>query len=133
MSIGFMYFLLPSILSLHLKSYCQTLQKFVILFHSKTSESSWHRNDQTPAKRSEICYACQCYQCTKSEDYQGPISTPDVISYMHETPSAMRKEFYLVKALSCEKQNIANSISIGAQSQGAILRISNIRFFLKQA
>ena len=97
MSIGFMYFLLPSILSLHLKSYCQTLQKFVILFHSKTSESSWHRNDQTPAKRSEICYACQCYQCTKSEDYQGPVSTPDVISYMHETPSAMRKEFYLVK------------------------------------
>ena len=61
MSIGFMYFLLPSILSLHLKSYCQTLQKFVILFHSKTSESSWHRNDQTPAKRSEICYACQCH------------------------------------------------------------------------
>ena len=120
MSIGFMYFLLPSILSLHLKSYCQTLQKFVILFHSKTSESSWHRNDQTPAKRSEICYACQCYQCTKSEDYQGPISTPDVISY-------------LVKTLSCEKQNIANSISTGAQSQGAILRISNIRFFLKQA
>lgn len=107
---------------------------------------------------SEICYACQCYQCTKSadydkaidailpnifqpqdavavlgKDYQGPVSTPDVISYMHETPSAMRKEFYLVKTLSCEKQNIANSISTGAQSQGAILRISNIRFFLKQA
>ncbi len=57
----------------------------------------------------------------------------NVISYMHETPSAMRKEFYLVKTLSCEKQNIANSISTGAQSQGAILRISNIRFFLKQA
>ena len=67
------------------------------------------------------------------EDYQGPVNTPDVISYMHETPSAMRKEFYLVKTLSCEKQNIANSISTGAQSQGAILRISNIRFFLKQA
>ncbi len=67
------------------------------------------------------------------EDYQGPVSTPDVISYMHETPSAARKEFYLVKTLSCEKQNIANLISTGAQSQGAILRISNIRFFLKQA
>ena len=67
------------------------------------------------------------------DDYQGPVSTPDVISYMHETPSAARKEFYLVKTLSCEKQNIANAISTGAQSQGAILRISNIRFFLKQA
>lgn len=67
------------------------------------------------------------------DDYQGPVSTPDVISYMHETPSAARKEFYLVKTLSCEKQNIANSISTGAQSQGVILRISNIRFFLKQA
>ncbi len=67
------------------------------------------------------------------EDYQGPVSTPDVISYMHETPSAARKEFYLVKTLSCEKQNIANAISTGAQSQGTILRISNIRFFLKQS
>lgn len=67
------------------------------------------------------------------DDYQGPVSTPDVISYMHETPSSARKEFYLVKTLSCEKQNIANTISSGAQSQGAILRISNIRFFLKQS
>ena len=67
------------------------------------------------------------------EDYSGSLSTPDVIRYMHEAPLASQKEYYLVKSLSTEKTNIANAVETSAASQGAILRIGNIRFLLKQS
>lgn len=67
------------------------------------------------------------------EDYSGSLSTPDAIRYMHEATQTSQKEYYLIKSLSTEKTNIAHAIETSAASQGAILRIGNIRFLLKQS
>ena len=77
-------------------------------------------------QRSDVC-------AILGEDSSGSLSTPDAIRYMHEAPLASQKEYYLVKSLSTEKTNIANAVETSAASQGAILRIGNIRFLLKQS
>lgn len=66
------------------------------------------------------------------DSYPGSASTPDVITYMHQAESTAKKEFYLVKTLSTEKQNIINAFELGASTQGARLKIGALRFLLKQ-
>ncbi len=67
------------------------------------------------------------------DSYHGSFSTPDVISYMHQATDPARKEFYLVKALSTEKQNLINTFEYGASTQGAHLKIGTLRFLLRQS
>lgn len=66
------------------------------------------------------------------ESYSGSSSTPDVINFMHQAPSAAQKEFYLVKALSTEKQTLLQRIEYAADTQGAVVRMGALRFLLKQ-
>lgn len=66
------------------------------------------------------------------EGYTGTSSTPDVITFMHQAPSAAQKEFYLVKTLSTEKQTISQRIEYAATTQGAVVRMGALRFLLKQ-
>ena len=53
--------------------------------------------------------------------------------FMHNAPTAAKKEFYIVKTLSVEKETIARNFENSAASQGAVLRIGSLRFFLKQS
>lgn len=66
------------------------------------------------------------------EDYAGSGDLQEVMQFMHNAP-AVRKEFYIVKTLSVEKESIAETLEMGAASQGAVLRIKSLRFFLKKS
>ena len=66
-------------------------------------------------------------------DYAGSGDLQDVMQFMHNAPTAARKEFYIVKTLSVEKESIAETFETGAASQGAVLRIKSLRFFLKKS
>ena len=66
-------------------------------------------------------------------DYAGSGKLQEVIPFMHNAPTAAKKEFYIVKTLSVEKETIARNFENGAASQGAVLRIGSLRFFLKQS
>ena len=67
------------------------------------------------------------------EDYAGSGNLQEVMQFMHNAPTAAKKEFYIVKTLSVEKETIARNFENGAASQGAVLRIGSLRFFLKQS
>lgn len=66
-------------------------------------------------------------------DYAGSGKLQEVMQFMHNAPTAAKKEFYIVKTLSVEKETIARNFENGAASQGAVLRIGSLRFFLKQS
>lgn len=66
-------------------------------------------------------------------DYAGSGNLQEVMQFMHNAPTAAKKEFYIVKTLSVEKETIARNFENGAASQGAVLRIGSLRFFLKQS
>ena len=66
-------------------------------------------------------------------EYAGSGDLQEVIQFMHDAPTATKKEFYIVKTLSVEKEAIARNFENGAASQGAVLRIGSLRFFLKQS
>ncbi len=67
------------------------------------------------------------------EDYAGSGNLQEVMQFMHNAPTAAKKEFYIVKTLSVEKETIARNFENSAASQGAVLRIGSLRFFLKQS
>lgn len=67
------------------------------------------------------------------EDYVGSGNLQEVMQFMHNAPTAAKKEFYIVKTLSVEKETIARNFENSAASQGAVLRIGSLRFFLKQS
>ena len=66
-------------------------------------------------------------------DYAGSGNLQEVMQFMHNVPTAAKKEFYIVKTLSVEKETIARNFENSAASQGAVLRIGSLRFFLKQS
>lgn len=66
-------------------------------------------------------------------DYAGSGNLQEVMQFMHNAPTAAKKEFYIVKTLSVEKETIARNFENSAASQGAVLRIGSLRFFLKQS
>ena len=73
-------------------------------------------------------------------DYAGSGKLQEVMQFLqykipclHNAPTAAKKEFYIVKTLSVEKETIARNFENGAASQGAVLRIGSLRFFLKQS
>lgn len=55
-------------------------------------------------------------------DYAGSGNLQEVMQFMHNAPAA-KKEFYIVKTLSVEKETIARNFENSAASQGAVLRI----------
>ena len=66
-------------------------------------------------------------------DYAGSGKLQEVMQFMHNAPTAAKKEFYIVKTLSVEKETIARNFENSAASRGAVLRIGSLRFFLKQS
>ena len=66
-------------------------------------------------------------------DYAGSGNLQEVMQFMHNVPTAAKKEFYIVKTLSVEKETIARNFENSAASQGVVLRIGSLRFFLKQS
>ena len=67
------------------------------------------------------------------EDYAGSGNLQEVMQFMHNAPTAAKKEFYIVKTLSVEKETIARNFENAAASQGPVLRIGSLRYFLKQS
>lgn len=80
----------------------------------------------------------QIYQPQKAkivlgEDYTGATDVQTVVAYMHSAEDDKKKEFYLVKTLSVEKENIARMFEAGAASQNAVIKVKQLRFFLKKS
>lgn len=66
------------------------------------------------------------------EDYAGSGNLQEVMQFMHNAPTAAKKEFYIVKTLSVEKETIARNFENGAASQERYFELKSA-FFLKQS
>ena len=53
-------------------------------------------------------------------DYAGSGNLQEVMQFMHNAPTAAKKEFYIVKTLSVEKETIARNFENSAASQGVV-------------